>query len=127
MSTVFWMVGIVIAVFVAWYVLKVVVGAVTPPENSGRLILKKLTRECGVDVSRIPDSAWNELIQHHLDVAKAMARANILPEHSDWRENFIKGLEGEAVVVAQIIGGESGLLTQGRTRQTLVKYGVLKT
>jgi hypothetical protein len=50
-----WILLAVFGLVPAWWVLKIVMSMVMPPEVSGRALLKQELKRSGINVARIPD------------------------------------------------------------------------
>lgn len=61
MSTVIWLVGLVVALYVVYMVAAGIYGASQPPENNGANYTKHLLKKRGLDVSKVPPDCWREI------------------------------------------------------------------
>ena len=118
-----WVIGLVLGLIFLWFFIQVALGFLVSPVTSGRTILRQKLKELGTDVSRVPDSAWTELVQINLEHAKFLAS---LRQNENWRSLFIQSLETEAVLVTELMAGAAESATSDLTRQILVRYGVLR-
>jgi hypothetical protein len=126
MSTFFWIAGIVIALPALWFLLKIALTYVVPPEKSGREYLKQKLKSYDIDPGLLPDAALNEIVANSILVAKTMSTVTDLPEYANWRAGLVRNLDGEAVIIAEIMEDSKSSLAVGRTRDVLVKFGVVK-
>jgi hypothetical protein len=117
-----------IALVIAWFALhlltQIAVGFLVSPRVSGRAILRQKLMEYGTDATRIPEAAYDELIEHSLQSAKSFSS---LPSyrHENWRSLFLRLLQLEAQEIAELLRGGEGSFTSDFTRNTLARYGVL--
>jgi hypothetical protein len=117
-----------IALIIAWFALHVLtqiaVGLLVSPRVSGRAVLRQKLVEYGTDASRIPDAAYDELIERSLEAAKSFSA---LPNyrHENWRSLFVRLLQLEAQEIAELLRGGEGSVTSDMTRNTLARHGVL--
>jgi hypothetical protein len=118
-----WAIGLAIGVILLWFFIQVAAGFLVSPVSSGRAVLKQKLKEFGTDVSRIPDAAWTELVETNLEHAKFLAT---LRHNENWRSLFIRSLETEAVSVRGLMAGTGDPVSGDLTRQTLIRYGVLR-
>lgn len=117
-----------IALIIAWFALhlltQIAVGFLVSPRVSGRAVLRQKLVECGTDASRIPDAAYDELIERSLEAAKSFSSmANY--RHENWRSLFVRLLQIEAQEIAELLKGGEGSVTSDVTRNTLARHGVL--
>lgn len=82
--------------FCIWFIIKVSVGYVVPPEKSGLAFLKQELRKIGVDVGAIPDNALIEIVDACLSGAQLVASVSSNPKDAAWRANFIDQLRVHA-------------------------------
>jgi hypothetical protein len=131
MSNIGWIIGgiaaAVVAIFVIWYAIKVFTGVVVVPENSGRALLKQELKNRGVEVGRIPDMAFDEIVSRCVDGARGLAAVNDQPIDKSFQVNFVRYLVGEATIINIILGDEHSPLASGATKDTLVKYEVISS
>jgi hypothetical protein len=127
MKTVYWIIAIIVALPILWFLLKLLVSLMVPPEKSGRELLKQSIRAYGVDVSRIPDSALNELVERNIRTSKTIASFSGDPNRNNWRANLVRALEAEGSMIAAIMDGERGNnIKEFDAWKTLVRHGVIK-
>ncbi len=117
-----------IALVIAWFALhlltQIAVGFLVSPRLSGRAVLRQKLVEYGTDASRIPDAAYDELVERSLQAAKSFSS---LPNyrHENWRSMFMRLLQLEAREIAELMKGGEGSVTSDFTRNTLARHGVL--
>lgn len=131
MDIVIWIVGGAIAVFVAWWALKIVLAQAVPPEVSGRALLKQELKRNGVDISRIPDRAIDEIVQHCLSGARGIAMMNQLASHGrtedkNWRANLVRQIQAHVPLIQNILAGGRPSPVDEKIREILVRNGVVK-
>lgn len=112
---------LIVALPVAWFLFRLATAYFMPPEKTGRAYLLREARKRGINVSSIPDSAWDELVHRSIAVAKLTGRLDRAP--SNWRAKLVDYLEIEAASIASVLNGEGGQETD-TTRETLIKQGV---
>ncbi|MCK1313710.1 hypothetical protein [Bradyrhizobium sp. 23] len=89
------------------------------PEKGARLLLRREVRNRGVDVSAIPDPAWDEMVSRSVALAKLMAPL----QKANWRLVLVDFIELDAAHIAAVMSGRGGQECE-MTKQTLVKFGV---
>ena len=114
-------IAIIVALPIAWFLFKLITAYLLPPEKTGRRLLRMEARKLGVDVSAIPDAAWDELVGRCIAVAKLTSPLD--KQSTNWRANLVSYLEAEASFVASVLNGWSGAELEG-TRETLKRHGV---
>lgn len=125
MSTVVWVLAAIVGAVVLWFVLKVAAAVVFPPQFSGRAFIIGAAKKQGVDVSRIPQSAWDEIVESSIGASRALAAVSNNPIDKNWRANLVRFLDGEATTIATIMSGSKSPLSTGPTREILVRHGVI--
>lgn len=128
----FWIVGSVVAIFIGWWVVKLILSLTIPPEVSGRAYLKQELKRRGVDVLRIPDRALDEIVQFCLSGARGMAMMSQLSSHGraeekNWRANLVRSLQAHAALVQDIMAGGRSSPTDEKIREILVRNGVIRS
>ena len=126
MATWYWIVVLVVSLPIIWFLLKLLTAIVVPPDRSGRELLKQKLKARGVDVGRIPDSALNEIVGKKIRIAKGMASLTSSAQYKNWRANLVDSLDTEAALIAEIMSGRGNESWDGPTRETLIKFGVLR-
>lgn len=121
-----WIVLAAVGLFVAWWVLKIVMSLAVPPEVSGRALLKQELKRRGVDVGRIPDRAIDEMVELSLRTAKTMARVSAGPDDRNWRANLVRYLQAHAAVAQGVIMGVPPSFADKQIREILVRNGVVQ-
>ena len=113
-------VGLIVALAISWPIFNLVT-AYFFPEQRACLLLRREARDRGVDLSAIPEPAWDEIASRSVALAKAMAQLD--GQKLNWRLVLVDYIELDATCIATIMSGWVG---QGceTTRQTLLKYGV---
>jgi|RhiMetdeSRZDD1v2_1073273.scaffolds.fasta_scaffold13668_6 hypothetical protein len=117
-----------IALVIAWFALhlltQIAVGLLVSPRVSGRAVLRQKLIEYGTDVSRIPDAAYDELIDRSLQAAKSFSSMKNY-RHENWRSLFVRLLQLEAQEIAELLKGGEGSVINDFTRSTLARHGLL--
>lgn len=114
-------IAFIIALPIVWFLFRLGTAYFVPPEKTGRQFLLREVRKRGVDISAIPESAWDELVRRCIAVAKVTAKFD--KRSSNWRANLVNYLEAEASCVASVLNGWGGRESE-TTRETLIKHGV---
>lgn len=125
-NTFLWIGVAILAAWAAWSLLKFLLSYALPPEVTGRALLKKLAKQRGVDISRIPDAAIDEIVARHIRQARFFASMSNSVELSNWRANLVRSLRDEALVLQEAFSPRGPLTVSHPTRETLVKYGVVR-
>jgi hypothetical protein len=113
-------VGFIVALAISWPIFNLVTTYFCP-EKYACLLLRREARDRSVDLSTIPEPAWDEIASRIVALAKAMAQLD--GQKLNWRLVLVDYIELDATCIATIMSGWVG---QGceTTRQTLLKYGV---
>ena len=123
MDPVWWIVIFVVGLPIAWFAFKATLGAVVPPEVSGKLLLKQRLAHYGADPSRLPDACLQELAETSVQTAKMTA--TVMRE--SWREQMVNSIEGTAVLVAKHLHGEDEkTFGDSWTKDVLRRHGVVQ-
>jgi len=106
MTTMYWIVGLVIGTPIAWFLLKILLSVVVSPERSGLALLNQELKARG---KRVPDRALNEIVTRQIHVARGMAAISSFTgsEDKNWRANLARLLENDAAIIAALIEGGS--------------------
>lgn len=106
--------------------LNAAVGAAVPPEFSGKALLKQTCKQYGVDVGRIPENAWDEMVSRCIEQARAMSNLPASLKTDHFHTELVKAVEGTAVMVSEALEPDNrSLLATGWVRDILIKHGVL--
>ena len=132
MAAIFWIIGGALALYAAWWAIKILLAQTISPEFSGRALLKQELKRSGVDVSRIPDSAIDEIVQYCLSGARSMAMLNQLSsygraEDKNWRANLVRQIEAHVPMIHNIIAGERPSPADEKIREILIRNGVVRS
>jgi hypothetical protein len=79
-------------------------------QDRGCLLLKQKAAALGVDVNRIPDPAWNAIVDLSIASAKdraMFARASFEETCHNWRTNLAGSLEEEAIEISKFMRGST--------------------
>jgi len=100
------------------------VGAAAPPEVSGKALMKQTAKQYGVDIGRIPENAWDEMVKNCISQAKVMSN---LPGTESFPTYLVSAVEGTANLIVEALKPDSrSPLAEGWVREILKKHGVLK-
>jgi hypothetical protein len=80
------------------------------PEERGCVLLKQKAAALGVDVKKIPDPAWDAIVELSIASARDWAlcsRASTGHRAPDWQNNLAVTLEEEAVAVSRFMSGSA--------------------
>lgn len=132
LDTVVWILGGAIALFVAWWAIKIGLSMAVPPEVSGKALLKQELKRSGVNVARIPDQALDEIVQYCLDVARGTAMMSKLATHGraedkNWRANLVRQIQANVPLIQNITAGGQPSHYDERIREILVRNCVLQS
>lgn len=102
------------------------IGAVAPPEVSGKALMKQTAKQYGVDVGRIPENAWDEMTTNCIGQARMLSSFGASKDH--FTTELVNAAEGTATLIAEALDPKSrSPLATGWVRDILVKHGVLKS
>jgi hypothetical protein len=90
-------------------------------EKCAHLLLQRKARKRGVNISAIPEFAWDEIASRSVALAKAMARLD--RKQSSWRFYLVDYIELDAERIAGALNGWGGQKFE-TMRKMLIKYGV---
>lgn len=100
------------------------IGQLAPIRTTGRLLLERELRECGVDTSKLPKACLQELTD--IIVAHAKERAARFGEN--WKATSADSIELSASVIAGVLNGQikedNELFEPALIVTTLRKHGV---
>lgn len=124
MDALLWIIGIVIAAPVVWWLLSAIVGGLVPAKVTGRIYLRKQLTQMGVEPERVPDACLDELVR----ISEIAARMRVSGE--GFSTEFVRSLEGMAYTVIEwlrnpndpsfdSIGGEEDIYRQIFTRHSV--------
>ncbi|MEJ1119767.1 hypothetical protein V9K92_14935 [Phyllobacterium sp. CCNWLW109] len=123
----FWFIGAVVLVAILWFCLKLLAAVVFSPEYSGRALLKQSLKKHGVDISRIPDAAINDIVKISINGARGIANYSDHADDKNWRANFVRQIEGQAMIIGTIMNSQPSSSIAGPTKEILARYGVINT
>jgi hypothetical protein len=95
MNTIGWIAVIVLAIPVAWFLLKLVTSFAVPTSVSGALLLKKELQENGISTDNLPPAFYKECVTWAKGVSKVCANTPIAR-----RAEFVRTLESLARTAA---------------------------
>ncbi|MGB4057107.1 MAG: hypothetical protein WBK77_03380 [Alphaproteobacteria bacterium] len=124
MKVLFFIIGIAVLLPVIWFALSLLLTFIIPSEKSGRALIKQKTKALGVDINRIPDSAWNELVARNINIAKNFSTLSSDIRYKNWRANLVRQLERDAFMVKDVMNGQLDR-TPDYIKETLIKHGVI--
>jgi len=98
--------------------LGIFVNSITMPldELSGRRFLKKAVKKRGVDLTRIPDRVWWEIVGGSIATAT---------KNGNFRGEFAWQLSHEADAIARVMSGAACESQDQQTKEILVRNGVI--
>lgn len=95
------------------------------PERAGMTFFKNGLRVAGIPLERVPHAALEEMVKADLERARTIATfAAHLPgmaDKSDWRSNYLSNMEASVSVLALILKGDKGSLTDNPSMRAIVK------
>lgn len=125
MGAIGWSLLAAISIPILWLLIRLLLAYTVSPSYSGRAFLIQKAKRLGVNVTSIPDAAWNEIVAHNLRLAKAGAERGDRRDRA-WRSNLVILLEGEAIEIAQLLRGEGNKHHPGCAPQVLANHGVIR-
>jgi hypothetical protein len=126
MTLVNWFDVILIGTPIVWLLVTFGMRRTGSPEDLGCVLLKQKAAALGVDVNRIPEPAWNAIVDISIASAKdrALCSRSAVDEASRyWKENFVGALEKEAVEISKFMKG-SPASTRSVAAHVLTEYRV---
>ncbi|GAC1328807.1 MAG: hypothetical protein NVSMB26_04490 [Beijerinckiaceae bacterium] len=126
MTTTPWIELLVLGGPIVWLSLKFGMRFTGSPEAAGCVLLKQKASALGVDVNRIPESAWDSIVNFSIASAKDRAmsvRTGLAQGDESWRTNLARTLEEEAIAISICMNGKA---YRGRSvaPQILAEYRV---
>ncbi len=89
MTAIFWIVAICFVLVLAWFFVKVLIGALAPAQTAGRLYLKQELKKAGIDPRYIPDACLDEFVEETKENAELMR----LTGRDYFKTEFVQGLD----------------------------------
>lgn len=122
-----WVIVAIPVLAIAWFLVKLLAAYTVKPEFSGKAMLKQSSKTAGVDISLIPEAAWDEITSRLIMTAKSFAWAGVRQEERNWRANLVRLCQTEAFEIGHVIrSGKPRMSNADPLFETLVKYGVIK-
>jgi hypothetical protein len=117
-----YVVGITLALAMAWFVVAAVIGMNLPPDISGRRYLKKKLAKLGVRADRIPPECLAELVTHANEYAQLASKLS----GEGFQFEFVKQLDrtGEIVRVWCLQPDNEFFNEAPQYREILKKYSL---
>lgn len=118
--------------FIAWWLLKILLAVVVSPTVSGRAFLKRQLKQSDINVGRIPDQALDEIVEYCVRGARGIALASKIsdsygsPEDKSWRANLVRQLDVSVPTIGSILEGKPISPGDEAIYEILVRYGVVR-
>lgn len=124
----FLLLGIIVCIPIAWFILKIFLALVVPTEESGQLFLKQQLKNLGIETNKIPAPFYEEVVKNQIKYAKMLQQCsgNSTPQYKNWRANLVRQLEIEAATISYLISENKRTEKNTEIYATLIKHGILK-
>lgn len=121
MGIAWWILVLAVGAPIAWHLFKVFVGAVVPPEVSGRQLLKQELRKYGTDPNKLPEACILELTEHSVRTARAISEIR----GKSLTNEVVDKIEATAMLVSDDLKG-SRQFEDSYTTHILRKHVVIR-